>query len=118
MAMWLCLRNHYRGWAGLENPLLQVAERELFVRYGWPWVEYLKQGQVLAQDVGATPDDHDATPTWAEVQIDYATPDGAERGAYVARVELAGHIESIYSSSQTSTYAYPQYVVTRLERVA
>jgi hypothetical protein len=110
------LRDHYRGWAGLRSPLLQVAERELLVRYGWPWATYLKQGQVLAQDAGAL-DDHDAAPTWAEVQIDYTTPDGAEHGAYMARVELAGHIESIYSSSQASTYPYPQYVVTRLERV-
>jgi hypothetical protein len=110
------LRDHYRGWAGLESPLLQVAERELFVRYGWPWTTYLKQGQVLAQDAAA-PNDHDAAPTWAEVQIDYATPDGAEHGIYVARVELASHVESIYSSSQIATHAYPQYVVTRLERV-
>ncbi|MCG8349720.1 MAG: hypothetical protein MI924_18295, partial [Chloroflexales bacterium] len=34
------LRGHYRGWSGLAAPFLQVLERELFLRYGWPWLDY------------------------------------------------------------------------------
>lgn len=108
------LRECYRGWAGLESPLLQVAERELFVRHGWPWLDYLKEGQVLSQAEIVASDD----PAWAEVRIGFVAPDASERGAYVARVEQTSSIECIYSTGDPETYAYPQYTVTRLERVA
>lgn len=96
--------------AGLESPLLQVAERELFMRYGWPWIEYLKSGCVLAQD-------ESPEPSWAEIRLDYMSQDSSESGGYIAHVELAGHIECKYSTAEAETYAYPQYVVTHLERV-
>lgn len=109
------LRGNYRGWAGLESPLLQVAERELFARHGWPWAEYRKTGRILAQGPIAPGDD---TPPWAEVRIDYAPPDGGAGGAYTARVELAGRVDCIAGSGDAVPYAYPQYIVTRLEHIA
>jgi hypothetical protein len=112
------LRNHYRGWAGLEHELLQVAERELFVRFGWPWIDYLKAGRILAQADSTDADNHGDKPTWAEVQIDYAAADGSENGTYVARVERTSTIECKYSTADAETYAYPQYAVTRLEQIA
>ncbi len=112
------LRECYRGWAGFESPLLQAAERELFVRNGWPWLDYLKSGQILVQDQSASAGDHDADPTWAEMRIDFVSPDGDERGAYAARVDLSSHIECVYNTGEPDTYAYPQYAVTHLERIA
>lgn len=111
------LRHCYRGWAGFESNLLQVAERELMMRYGWPWLDFKIEGRVLAQDEAAAPGDHDAQPAWAEVQINYTAPDGSEHGSYTARVELNGHVESIYSTNHPETYNYPQYIVTQLERL-
>lgn len=111
----LDLRDNYRGWAGLESPLLQVAERELFVRHGWTWMEYRKSGRVLAC---AEVEPGHEQPAWAEVRIDYATPNGSVGGAYTARVELACRAPCIASTGDTEPYPYPQYVVTRLEAVA
>jgi len=112
------LYRHYRGWAGLAAPFLQVLERELWVRHGWAWLDYLKTGRVLAQDDTATPDQHgEVEPRWAVVRLDFAAPDGSLRGAYTARVELERHIETIYATGSPETYPYPQYVVTRLDAV-
>jgi hypothetical protein len=105
------LRGHYRGWAGLPPPFLQVLERELFARFGWEWLQYAKAGRILAQDETATPDEHGhAEPTWAEAQIDYTAPDGTT-GVVTARIELTGHIEIIHTSGQAETYAHPQYAI-------
>lgn len=108
------LPQYYRGWAGLPAPFLQVLERELFVRYGWTWLQYAKSGRILAQDETAQPDEHGhAEPTWAEVQLDYRAPDGT-CGAVTARIELTAHIEVIHTSGEAETYPYPQYVVAWL----
>ncbi|GAB4426607.1 MAG: hypothetical protein OHK0015_07660 [Chloroflexi bacterium OHK40] len=102
---------HYRGWAGLPAPFLQVLERELFMRYGWKWLHYAKAGRVLAQDETAEPDEHGhAELAWAEVQLDYRAPDGGA-GSVTARVELIKRIEVIHTSGDDETYAYPQYAV-------
>jgi hypothetical protein len=108
------LRGHYRGWAGLPAPFLQVLERELFVRHGWPWLQYAKAGRVLAQDEAAVHDDEGhAEPAWAEVELAYWTPHG-EAGSVVARVERTGHVAVIHTSGGDETYAYPQYAVAWL----
>lgn len=105
------LREHYRGWAGVPAPFVQVVERELFVRFGWEWLQYAKAGRVLTQDETAEPDDHGhSEPTWAEVHLDYRAPDGAA-GSVIARVELAQRVEVIHTSGSDETYAYPQYAV-------
>lgn len=108
-----CLRDCYRGWAGLDSPLLQVAERELFARHGWPWLAYRKAGRILARAEVAPGDDQ---PAWAEVCIDYTAADGSAAGAYIARVELAPRIGCIANTGDTELYPHPQYLLTRLER--
>lgn len=110
---------HYRGWAGLPAPFLQVLERELFVRHGWSWRDYAKTGQILSQDQRSpSPADEPGEPAWVEVRIDYASPDGRDSGAYRARVELSQRIEIIHTSGQDALYAYPQYSVAGLEHIA
>jgi hypothetical protein len=112
------LRDHYRGWAGLNSPFLQVLERELFVRYGWAWLGYAKSGRILSQDEAAAPGKHgEAEPSWAEVRLDFRAPDGA-RGAVTARVELATRVEVIHTSGGDEAYAYPQYAVAWLRDAA
>ncbi|CAN5675933.1 hypothetical protein BH09CHL1_BH09CHL1_01610 [soil metagenome] len=44
------LRHHYRGWTGHSDPALQLLERELFVREGWPWLENRQDGHVIERD--------------------------------------------------------------------
>lgn len=112
------LREHYRGWAGLPAPFLQVLERELFVRHGWAWLQYAKSGRILAHDQTAEPDaDGHAEPTWAEVQLDYYAPDGVT-ASVTARVELTNRVEVIHTSGGDETYAYPQYAVAWLREDA
>lgn len=109
------LRDCYRGWAGFDSPLLQVAESELFVRHGWPWLAYHKAGRILAQAALGPGDDQ---PAWAEVRIDYAAADGGAAGAYIARVERAPRVECVANTGDAEPYSHPQYLLTRLERAA
>ena len=100
------LRGHYRGWAGLPDGFLQVAERELWQRFGWEWINYVKTGAILAQD-----DNED--PLWADVRIEFRSPDG-QCGAYQIRVEVRDAIETIHTTGQTGTHKYPQYDVSEI----
>lgn len=111
------LRECYRGWAGFDSPFLQAAERDLFVRHGWSWLDYLKTGSLLEHEACYVGDPDATEPTCAEVRIDYTAPDGHEHGVYVAHVEAAQQVECIYSTAEQETYSYPQYTVTRIERV-
>jgi hypothetical protein len=104
------LRGHYRGWAGLERSYTQVAEREIWQREGWDWFSYPKSATVLAQDEAEEPE-------WMEVRLEYETPKTGVCGAYEARVEIQHRIETIGTTGYERTYPYPQYVVTRLEKV-
>lgn len=109
------LHDCYRGWAGLEDALLQVAERELLMRHGWSWLEYRKAGRVLAQDEAGEPDRYGRPiPAWSDLRIEYESPDGRDCGAYEIRLMLEGHVETIPSSKTVDTYAYPQYSVVHL----
>ncbi len=105
------LRGYYRGWSGLGRSFTQVAERELWQREGWAWFGYAKSGEVLAQD------SNEEDPQWAEVRVNYTTPDGTE-GAYTTRVEITHTVETKYATDRAETHAYPQYAVTALEKQA
>lgn len=100
------LRGHYRGWGGLEDGFMQAAEREMWQREGWRWFEYHKSGVVLDQDTGDK-----ENPQWAEIRVEFASPDGGVRGAYEARVELCARVETEHTTGYPDIYAYPQYVV-------
>lgn len=105
------LRGHYRGWAGMEDGFMQAAERDMWQREGWAWFDYLKTGTVLAKD---TSQEESA---WMEVCVQFASSDETVRGAYEARVELHQPVETPHTTGHEGTYAYPQYVVTRLKKV-
>jgi hypothetical protein len=108
------LREHYRGWGGLPAPFLQVLECELFIRYGWQWLQYTKSGRIIARDEIAQPDAHGhAEPAWAEVRLEYIAPNGIT-GATIARIEQTTTIEVMHTSGNEETYPYPQYTVAWL----
>lgn len=99
------LRGHYRGWAGVCEGFQQAAECELWQQYGWEWFSYAKRGETLAQDESAD------EPTWAEVQLTYNTPDDSTELTAKMRVEISQTIETLVTTGEQGTYAYPQYRV-------
>ncbi|WP_414582640.1 sucrase ferredoxin [Scytonema sp. PCC 10023] len=107
------LRQFYRGWAGLTK-FEQIVEREIWMQVGWTWLDYLKAGEVLAQQKVSEEDDAN----WAEVRIDYTVPDGSVSGAYEARVEVCGEVMSaLNSAKEMELEAVKQYHVSRLVKV-
>lgn len=106
------LRRFYRGWAGLTQ-FEQIVEREMWMQYGWDWLNYKKSGQVLAQD--AANDEWNAD--WAEVSIDFTSPDGSVQGSYQARVEACGHVMTLLNSgNEQPLQPVKQYRVSQLTR--
>jgi hypothetical protein len=99
------LRRHYRGWAGMSGGPLQAAEREAFLREGWPWLNYPKTGRPrkTAQDGGQH-----------TVRIDFASPDGRVRGAYEAVVEPLRSAPVPQCMSLGTKGESPQYRVASL----
>lgn len=88
------LRSFYRGWCGLKQ-FEQMAEREIWMQRGWQWLQYLKRGETIA----TAPTHHeDEDPDWAEVQIEYTSPDGTDSGIYEARVEICGTVMTQWQS--------------------
>lgn len=105
------LRSFYRGWCGLKQ-FEQIAEREIWIQEGWNWLNYLKRGETIA--IAPTADENEE-PDWAEVQIEYASPDGRTTGAYVARVEACGTVMAQWrSGDDQSLEETKQYRVSRL----
>lgn len=100
------LRGHYRGWAGIEHGFSQAAEREMWQREGWAWFDYAKSCTVLAAD-------GEDDPRWMELRVDFTRPGGIQ-DRYEARVEIKHKVETTHSTNHTGTYAYPQFVITRL----
>ncbi|MGF1470342.1 MAG: sucrase ferredoxin [Rubrobacteraceae bacterium] len=98
-----------RGWTGVFAPFEQVAEREAFAREGWGWTGYLKEGQTHA-----TAEDG----RFAEVRIEYSSPDGAISGAYEATVEVSGGVMTLASSGTDPLEEVPQYRVSRMVKDA
>lgn len=90
------LRGHYRGWCGAETLFEQVAERECWLREGWPWLGYRRATTLLDAEGGLAgaaerAEDEAVAPRWAMVRVAYTTPAGRE-GAYLVRVELRGSV--------------------------
>lgn len=73
------LREHYRGWGALRNPIAQVAEAELFEREGWEWRTYSKlfETRSVKGDESRT-----------EFRVAYESPNKEVRGAYDLTVEF------------------------------
>ncbi|MEM7533181.1 MAG: sucrase ferredoxin [Chloroflexota bacterium] len=104
------LRDHYRGWAGLEAGFAQAAEREMWQREGWAWFDYARRGNVTAKDV---PADENKKPQWADVSVHYATQAGAEQ-SYHAHVEVCRTVETAPSTDHDKLFAYSLYDVTKM----
>lgn len=105
------LRPFYRGWSGLEK-YAQIVEREIWMQRGWEWLGYRKFGQILAQDTTHNAWDAD----WADIRLEFASPDGRTTGAYEARVEAYGSVMTAYNSGE-GLVSVKQYRVKRLEQV-
>lgn len=103
------LKPFYRGWIAL-NWLVQIAEREILIQEGWAWFDYLKDGQVLSKD--------DTKEEWAEIRIDFMSPDGRISGAYEARVEVGGEVTTAFNSGKDQPLQQlKQYRVSRLTKL-
>ena len=107
------LHEYYRGWTGL-NIFEQIAEREIWMQFGWSWLDYLKTGKVLATEEVA----QGQNPGWAEVRIDFKKTDGITAGAYEANIEVCGEVISAFNSAkEMELKAVKQYRVSRLVKV-
>ncbi|NEO98530.1 MAG: sucrase ferredoxin [Symploca sp. SIO2E9] len=104
------LHRFYRGWVGLTK-FEQIVEREIWMQRGWEWLNYNKSGQVLARDKANEEWDAD----WAEIRLDFTSPDGSVQGAYEARVEVCDRImTAINSGKDQPLQEVKQYRVSRL----
>ena len=107
------MERHFRGWGGLGR-LEQVVDREVFLREGWPWLDYAKRG---ATEAGGVRYDE---PAWldavenAQVRIDFRSPQG-ETGAYLA--DLAHDGDAPFGGCGKPMRFERQFKVVRLERV-
>ncbi len=130
------LRLFYRGWAGCDR-WAQVAEREIWMQEGWPWLGYAKEACVVAKDPGrwfhrllrwslrriptiraqVLLKKLEQKLTWAQVRIQYSHPDGGG-GTYEARVEVSHRVMSqMKSGKEQSTFPVSQYRVTNLRKL-
>jgi len=102
----------YVGWAGL-GWAEQIAEREIWMREGWNWLDYLKSGQVLAMD--SSDEDY---PDWVDVQIDFISPDGNISGTYKAHIEAYGTVKTMWTSGKDQPlWEVKQYRVSHLTKL-
>lgn len=99
------LEKNCRGWAALDNPFEQIAERAMLAREGWAWTTYLKSSTLLQSGEDG-----------ARVRIEYASPDGSASGAYEAEIEANGSVMTLPKSGPNPLQEVPQYRVARLEK--
>lgn len=100
------LENKCRGWAALDSPLAQIAERAMLAREGWAWTGYLRSSELLRSgDEGGL------------VRVEYASPDGSVRGVYEAGIEAKGSVMTLLKSGPEPLQEVEQYCVSRLVRV-
>ena len=106
------LRQFYRGWSGLTK-FEQIVEREIWMEHGWDWLNYKKSGQVIALDTANEKQNAD----WAEVRIDFTSPNGNAQGNYKARVEVCDRVMTVLNSgSDRPLQSVKQYRVSKLRR--
>ena len=96
------LDGHYRGWAGLDSPFLQVAEKDLMLKFGWAWLDAPKIGEVIK-----TGD------SWAEVRIDAKL--GGQWHRFDYRVTQSHTVETPAKTQTEENTRYPQYRAVKLE---
>ncbi|MEM1395099.1 MAG: sucrase ferredoxin, partial [Cyanobacteria bacterium P01_H01_bin.150] len=107
------LGQYYRGWTGL-NKFEQIAEREIWMQFGWSWLDYLKTGKVLTMEEVV----EEQKPDWAEVRIDFEKNDGSFTCAYEAKIEVCGEVMSAFNSARDMELeAVKQYRVSHLNMI-
>ena len=99
------MKQHYRGWVGLDSPFEQAAEREVFAREGWGWVRRAVSGRTTADDGER-----------AEVRIEFASLEGTSSGAYDATVERSGTAPRIDCLTGRDSGDVPQLTVSKLAK--
>jgi hypothetical protein len=81
---------------------------------GSEWLDYQKSGRVLAIDSS----DADY-PDWAEVRIEFNSPDASINGAYEARIEANGTVKTMWKSGkERPLWEVKQYRVSHLVKLA
>jgi hypothetical protein len=78
---------------------------------GWRWLEYLKRGTTIAT-APMVSEEEDAD--WAEVPIEYRSPDGSGAGAYNARITV---MTPWRSGQEHGLELVKHYHVTQLQAV-
>ena len=132
------LRSHYRGWTGLSK-FEQVVEREIWMHEGYHWLSYKKSGQTLRKGLKGIKrffypilrriplkrvqfflEQWTKDATWAEVQIQFASPDHSTVGSYFARVDTSGTVITAENSPKAGDSmqltSVAQYRVSRLTK--
>lgn len=123
---------YYRGWTGL-NKFAQIAEREIWMQEGWDWINFPKEGQIIAQDVKGIhkilSDLLQKLPVrrtqilreslglqgqWAEVLIQFQDLSSGRSGVYQAQVNVSGTVNTMGESGGDSTLKVNQYTVDLL----
>ncbi|NJL61675.1 MAG: sucrase ferredoxin [Methylacidiphilales bacterium] len=127
------LRRFYRGCTALGK-FEQIAEREIWMQFGWEWLNYSKSGCVLKRDEGGLVkyllkiifrlipsgklklllEQWNDSATWAKVQIKYKNPHN-HQGCYETTVKLKGTVVSKRNSGEDAPLTQVnQYGVDRL----
>ncbi len=105
------LRSFYRGWTGLSK-FGQIVERELWLKWGWPWLDYKKSEQIIEQYPNNNIDDVE----WIKLTLEAIPPDNKVKYIYHATVEVSGEIETVKSSGEKSTLV-KQYRVSQCKEM-
>ncbi|MDJ0658637.1 MAG: sucrase ferredoxin [Crocosphaera sp.] len=105
------LRNFYRGWTGLSK-FGQIVERELWIKWGWPWLNYKKSEQILTQ----FPDNNLEDVEGIEVRLEAIQPDNKVNYIYQAKVEVSGEIETVKNSGENAILI-KQYAVSQWKEI-
>ncbi len=82
------LRNNFRGWSGL-NELEQIADREIWQREGWDWLNTPRTARTTTDATAANPDDESVL-----VELETRDPDAR----YAVAVSPAAPVESANNS--------------------
>ncbi|EAZ90639.1 sucrase ferredoxin [Crocosphaera chwakensis] len=105
------LRPFYRGWTGLSQ-YGQIVERELWMKWSWPWLDYKKSEQILKQ----YPQDNLDDIEWIELSLEAIRPDNKVKYIYHAKVEVSGEVETVTSSGKEPILT-KQYHVSKWDEI-
>lgn len=104
-----CLNTVYRGW-GLLPWAAQVLEKELILKHGWNWFNYIVAAQILEQDEDELLN---------RVELKFQTPD-SEQYTYTADI-IADRDNAVYlkgSCNSDKDSLMTPYVVKNLNKIA